>query len=434
MSGPRPGGPSADEALPVTLADVRRAAVAIAGSVLRTPLVPAPAFPGLPERGLFLKLENLQKTGAFKLRGATNRIAQLTPEEAKRGVIAASAGNHAQGVAWAARARGIPATVVMARSASPLKIRSTRELGARVVLFGADFDEANEEALRRAASDGLVYIAPFDDPAIIAGQGTIGLEIVEDVPDVRRIVVGVGGGGLAAGIAVGARGLKPDVEIVCVQPLGSDTLRASLAAGRVVVGGRPATFADGLATRHVGNLPLRLLLAHGATARVVDDRSIARASFLLLEQAKVLAEGAGAIPLAAVLADPTLADAGPTVLVISGGNLDPFLIDRVLFVGLAAEGRLLRMTASVPDAPGRLVEFLGVAAEANANVRHIVHDRDSAARGPRDVTISVELEVRDAEHGQEVVDRYAERGWAVHRTEGGNAGVREPVNRVPGID
>jgi threonine dehydratase len=424
----------ASELLPVTLADVRRAADVIRGTIRATPLIEAPAFPGLPATGLYLKLENLQRTGAFKLRGATNRISQLTPDEAKRGVIAASAGNHSQGVAWAARARGIPATVVMALSASPTKVRSTRELGARVILYGADFEEANEEALRRGKSEGLTYIAPFDDPAVIAGQGTVGLEIVEALPEVRRIVVGVGGGGLAAGIAVAARSLRPDVEIVCVQPEGADTLRASLAAGRVVLGPRPSTFADGLATRHVGELPLRLLLAHHAKAVVVDERTIARASFLLLEQAKVLAEGAGATPLAALLTDPTLADGGPTVLVVSGGNLDPFVIDRVLFVGLTEEGRLLRLTATLSDAPGRLASFLQVAADANANVRQIVHDRDSAARGPREVSISVELEVRDAEHGAEVEARFRQLGWAVQRTDGGGIPVREPVNRVSGID
>jgi threonine dehydratase len=422
------------DALPVTLDDVRRAATAIRGAVRRTPLIPAPAFPGLPTEGLYLKLENLQTTGSFKIRGATNRIAQLTPEEAKRGVIAASAGNHAQGVAWAARARGIPATVVMARAASPLKVRLTRELGARVVLFGADFDEANDEALRRATAEGLTFVPPFDDAAVIAGQGTVGLEILEDLPNVRRIVVGVGGGGLASGIAVAARGIRPDVEIVCVQPQGSDTLHASLAAGRVVVGNRPTTFADGLATRHVGNLPLRLLLAHHARSVVVDDRTIARAAFLLLEQAKVLAEGAGSVPLAALLQDPSLAEGGPTVLVVSGGNLDPFTIDRVLFAGLSAEGRILRLSATVPDAPGRLVEFLSVAAETNANVRHIVHDRDSATRGPRDVSITVELEVRDAEHGREVAAKYAERGWDVRVGEAGSTTLREPVNRAPPLN
>jgi threonine dehydratase len=417
MRSPGPGSPSEVPLPTVTLADVQAAAKAIASSVRRTPLMEAPVFPGIPPGKLYLKLENLQRTGAFKIRGATNKIAGLSREEAKRGVIAASAGNHAQGVAWAARACGIPATVVMARAASPLKVRATRELGARVVLHGTDFEEANEEALRRASAEGLVFIPAFDDAAVIAGQGTVGLEIVEDLPEVRRIIVGVGGGGLAAGIAVAARGLKPEIEIVCVQPQGSDTLRASLSQGRVVVGGRPSTFADGLATRHVGDLPFRILQEQRAKAVVVDDRTIARASFLLLEQAKVLAEGAGAVPLAAVLTDPSLAEPGPTVLVISGGNLDPFLIDRVLFAGLSAEGRLLRLTAILPDAPGRLAEFLQVAADGDANVRQIVHDRDSASRGPRDVSISVELEVRDSEHGNEVFDRYVEKGWIVQRAD-----------------
>jgi threonine dehydratase len=399
----------------VELADVERAAAVVRSAVVRTPLIEAPKFLGPDAPPFYLKLENLQRTGAFKLRGATNKIAQLTAEEARRGVIAASAGNHAQGVAYAARARGIPATIVMARSASPLKVRATEALGATVVLHGVDYEEAHEEAARRAAAEGLTEIHPFDDRFVIAGQGTVGLEIVEDLPTVRRIIVGVGGGGLAAGIAVGARGRSPGVEMVCVQPAGSDTLKASLAQGRVVLGKAPATFADGLATRHVGDLPFRLLQAHGAKAVVVDDRAIARATFLLLEQAKLIAEGAGAAPLAALLAHPELAEGGGTVLVVSGGNLDPFLLDRILFIGLAAEGRLLRIRAGLRDIPGRLKEFLDVAASASANVRHINHDRDSPDRGPGEVTVELELEVRDPEHADQVVRAYRDRGWAIER-------------------
>ncbi|HEY6237694.1 MAG TPA: pyridoxal-phosphate dependent enzyme, partial [Thermoplasmata archaeon] len=377
------GGRTSAAELPVTLADVESAARAIAGKVRTTPLIEAPRFPGLPDVPLYLKLENLQLTGAFKLRGATNRIAQLSPEQARRGVIAASAGNHSQGVAYAARLRGIPATIVMARSASPLKVRSTRALGAEVVLHGGDYEEANEEAVRRAAKDGLTLIHPFDDRAVIAGQGTVGLEIVDQLPSVRRVIAGVGGGGLLAGIGVAVRGRRPEAEIVAVQPTGSDTLRASLAQGRVTVGGRPSTFADGLATRHVGDLPFQILHALGTRAFAVDDRAIARASFLLLELAKVLAEGAGAAPLAAVLEHPELVEDGPTVLVISGGNLDPFLLDRILFIGLSAEGRLLRVRMPMPDAPGRLAEVLAVAASAGANVRHILHDREAPGRVPQ---------------------------------------------------
>jgi threonine dehydratase len=413
---------SVSEALPVPTAEVERARELLRPIVRRTPLVPAPAFPGVPAGSVYLKLENLQLTGAFKLRGASYRIAQLTPDEAPRGVITASAGNHAQGVAYAARARGIPAMIVMARSASPLKVSATRALGAEVVLHGADYEEAHEEALRRSRAEGRVYVPPFDDPFVIAGQGTVGLEIVEELPSVRRIIAGVGGGGLLAGIACAVQGRDPPIEIVGVQPSGADTLRASLEEGRVVVGGRPSTFADGLATRHVGDLPLRILRAARARAFAVDDRSIARAAFLLLEQAKVLAEGAGAAPLAGLLAHPELAEGGPTVLVVSGGNIDPFVLDRVLFIGLAAEGRLLRLRSPLRDLPGQLTEFLAVAATAGGNVRHLQHDRESPGRGPGEVVVEFELEVRDPEHAAAVEKAYREKGWPIERVPlGGDA-------------
>ena len=396
-------------------AEVESAAATIAGKVLRTPLVKAPQFSGLPDVPVYLKLENLQRTGAFKLRGALNCIAQLTEAQARRGVIAASGGNHAQGVAWAAKERGIPATIVMARSASPLKVSSTEALGATVVLEGTNYDEASDEASKRAREEGLTLIHPFDDPWIIAGQGTVGKEILEDLPSVRRIVAGVGGGGLLAGIAAAVANVTPRVDIVGIQPEGADTLRSALARHRVVLGPRPNTFADGLATRHVGELPLRLLEAAHAQAFTVDDRTIARAVFLLLEQAKVLAEGAGAAPLAGLLRYPGLVKNGPVVLVVSGGNLDPFLLDRILFIGLSAEGRLVRIKAGLRDTPGQLAEFLKIAAEANANIRHIVHGRESPDRVPGEVSVEVELEVRDAPHAARVMAEYRRRGWRVEQ-------------------
>ncbi|MGA9840529.1 MAG: threonine ammonia-lyase [Thermoplasmata archaeon] len=382
---------------------------------MRTPLIEAPRFPGLPDVPVYLKLENLQRTGAFKLRGATNRIAQLTPEEAKRGVVTASAGNHALGVAWAARARGVAATIVMAENASPLKVSLTRALGARVILHGTDYDEAHDHSVHLGEEEHLTYIHPYDDRFVIAGQGTVGLEILDDLPDVRRVIAGVGGGGLLSGIAAAIRGRGSPAEIVGVQPKGCDNLRPSLAEGRVILGTRPETFADGLATRQIGDLPFQILRAAGARAVTTDDRTIARASFLLLEQAKVLAEGAGAIPLAGLLEHPELAGDGPVVLVISGGNLDPFLLDRILFIGLAAEGRLLRLRAALRDDPGRLEEFLSVAAQEAANVRHILHGRESPDRPPGEVTVEVELEVRDAGHGDAVEAAYRQRGWAIDR-------------------
>ncbi len=400
---------------PVGRADVVEAGRRIAALVRRTPLIEAPAIAGLPAGQVYLKLESLQRTGSFKLRGAANRILALGVEEARRGVITASAGNHAQGVAYAARARGVPATIVMARGASPSKVSATRALGAGVVLHGIDFEEASEEAQRRAREEGLTYVHPFNDPGVIAGQGTVGLEILEDLPKVRRIVAGVGGGGLLAGIAAAVRGSDPPVHLVGVQPTGADTLSASLMQGRVVVGGRPNTFADGLATRHVGDLAFRILQASGTTAVAVDDRAIARAIFLLLESSKLLAEGAGAAPLAAVLEHPELLADGPTVLVLSGGNLDPFLLDRILWIGLSAEGRLLRLRSPLKDRPGQLAELLGVAAGLQANVRHIVHDRESPDRPPGEVTVEVELEVRDPSHAEEILAAYRDRGWPVVR-------------------
>ena len=406
---------SAPPELPVTLRDVEAAARDIAGKVVRTPLVRAPRIPGLPDVPIYLKLENLQHTGAFKLRGATHRIAQLSSEEAKRGVIAASAGNHAQGVAWAARARGVPATIVMAENASPLKVSLTQALGARVILKGTDYDEAHDHSVRLGAEEHLTYIHPYDDPFIIAGQGTVGLEILDDLPDVRRIVAGVGGGGLLSGIAAAVRGRGSSAEIVGVQPKGADNLRPSLEAGRIILGGRPWTFADGLATRQIGDLPFRILQAARARALTVDDRTIARASFLLLEQAKILAEGAGAIGLAALFEHESLTKDGPIVLVVSGGNLDPFLLDRILFIGLAAEGRLLRLRTPLRDLPGQLERFLAIAAREGANVRHIHHDRESPDRPPGEVSVEVELEVRDAAHGQAVETAYRQQGWSVVR-------------------
>ncbi len=401
--------------IPVSLEDIEAAARNLAGKVVRTPLIEAPHFSGLPDTPIYLKLENLQRTGAFKLRGATHRIAQLTPEEARRGVVAASAGNHALGVAWAARARGVPVTIVMAETASPLKVSLTRALGARVLLEGSNYDEAHDRSIRLAAEEGRTYIHPYDDPFVVAGQGTIGLEILEDLPNVARIVVGVGGGGLFSGIAAAVRGRGSAADLVGVQPKGADNLRPSLERGAVVPGPRPSTFADGLATRQIGDLPFRILRAAGARAFAVDDRTIARACFLLLEQAKVLAEGAGATPLAGLLEHPELARDGPVVLVVSGGNLDPFLLDRILFIGLAAEGRLLRLRATLGDVPGRLEQFLSVAAHEGANVRHILHSRESPDRPPGEVTVEVELEVRDAAHGSAVEAAYRAREWTVER-------------------
>lgn len=395
--------------------DVLAAAARLRGRVVRTPLIRAPPFPGLGDAPVYLKLENLQTTGTFKIRGAINRISQLSEEEARRGVAAASAGNHAQGVAWAARERGIPATIVMPENASPLKVTRTRGLGARVILHGTNYDEAHAYAMTLVAQERLTYIHPYEDPDIISGQGTVGLEILEDLPSVVRVMAGVGGGGLLAGIAAALHSQRSSAEVVGIQPSGSDTLRASLAAGRALEGTTPNTFADGLATRHIGRLSVEILHAVHARAFVVEDRAISRASFLLLTLAKVLAEGAGAAALAGLLEHPELAQDGPVVVVVSGGNLDPFVLERVLLIGLVTEGRLLRLRSVLRDVPGQLTAFLKVASDAGANVRHVLHEREPTDLSPGRVTVEIELEVRDTAHGDEVERAYRETDWPVHR-------------------
>jgi len=398
----------------VTLEQIRGAARSLAGEILPTPLIRAPRFPGLESVELYLKLENLQWTGSFKLRGAMNCLAHLPPETLRRGVVAASAGNHAQGVAYAGRARGIPVTVVMAQNASPLKVAATRSLGATVILQGSNYDEAKQFAVALAEREDRAFIPAFDDPHVIAGQGTVGLEILEALPATAAIVAGVGGGGLLAGIAVAARALGgPRVRIIGVQPTGVDSFRPAIEAGRVVTVAPPRTFADGLATREVGRLPLEILRAARAEAWTVEDPEIARASFLLLEQAKVLAEGAGSAPLAGLMKHADRLPDGPIVAVVSGGNLDPFVLDRVLWYGLVAEGRLLRLRALLDDRPGQLNRFLQVATDQGANIRQIHHEREAPGGGPTEVRVEVELEVEGPDHAGRLVEAYRGSGWNI---------------------
>ena len=393
--------------------DVVSARHRVEGEVVRTPLLRAPPQLVRTTTEVFLKLENLQHGGSFKVRGATNRIATLSAEQRQRGIFTASSGNHAQGVAWAARRADVPATIVMAVGASPLKVRATQALGARVVFHGEDYDDAFEHAVELGQREGLTFVHAYDDPEIIAGQATVGAEILEDLPNVRRVISGVGGGGLLSGIASALRKAGSDAEVVGVQSTGASTLQPSLHSGRLVEGARPNTFADGIATRHLGALPYRILKAAGTRAIVVEDRLLARASFLLFERAKIVAEPAGASPLAAVLAHPELLNEGPVVLVVSGGNLDPFLLERVLLIGLAEDGRLLRLKVALTDVPGRLAEFLQIAAATRANVRQVVQVRERPRQPVTEVVVEVELEVRDAAHAQELLQRYRAGGWNV---------------------
>lgn len=393
--------------------DVASAEALLAGTVVRTPLVRAPSVLTGSSCEVYLKLENLQHAGSFKVRGATNKLASLGPEERKRGVVTASSGNYAQGVAWASRALGVPATVVMAEHASPLKVRATEALGATVLRHGSDYDDAFDHAVSLARGRNLTLVHPYDDPLVVAGQATVGTEILSDLPTVSRVIAGVGGGGLLAGIASALRQRGSDAEVVGVQPSGASTLAPSLTVGHLVVGPRPSTFADGIATRHLGKLPYRILKEARARAVVVDDRLLALSVFRLMEHAKVLAEGAGAAPLAAVLNRPELLENGPVVLVVSGGNLDPLVLERIVRLGLIGDVRVYRVRATLDDLPGRLAEFFGVAAELRANVREVLHIPDRAGSTFGKAVVEVEFDVRDAEHARALLAHYRERGWSV---------------------
>lgn len=375
----------------VDLAAIRAADARIAGRIDRTPLVASRSLglrTGLP---LFLKLENLQKTGSFKVRGAFNRLSRLTATERRKGVVAASAGNHAQGVALAASVLRIGAVIVMPEGASIAKQEATRTYGAKVVISGRDFDEALTEARRIARREGRRFIHAFDDEGVIAGQGTAGLEILAERPDIETIVVPIGGGGLAAGIAVAARGLKPKISLIGI----TCSVRPTLADGIAVKG-------LGIKTRPILN---RLL------DRIVDveDEAIAEAVLLLLEHKRIIAEGAGAAPLAALL-HGKLKLRGPVCLVVSGGNIDSPVLGRVIERGLLRTGRLLRVSVRLLDRPGALARLTRDVGEAGANILHIVHDRLSVHLPINQTRVGLALETRGPAHNREILRRLRSGG------------------------
>ncbi len=382
----------------VTIEDVREAARVIAGKVSRTPLVHSQTLSRAFGAEVYLKLENLQKTGSFKLRGAANKILARRREVGPAGVVAASAGNHAQGVALAAREAGVAATVVMPRWASITKQEATRAYGGNVVIHGASVEESLERA-RELAREGRTFIHPFDDGDIMAGQGTVALEILEELPRVDVLMVPVGGGGLISGIAAVLKALRPEAALVGVQAQACPSAAAALAAGRPVsVEARPS-LADGIGVRQVGEKTLEMLRRWVDRVVTVEEEQIAAAMLMLLERRKVLAEGAGAAPLAALLNGSVILERGRTaVLVISGGNVDSPLLDRILRRGMMKNGRIMRLSVSLGDVPGSLARLLAVVARLEANVLHIVHDRQ--ARGlPMGVTcVDLELETRGHDH------------------------------------
>jgi threonine dehydratase len=398
--------------LPVSFDDVVAAADALRGVISPTPMLASRALSELIGGPVYLKCENLQRTGSFKARGAYLRISRLTEAERGRGVVAASAGNHAQGVAFAAALLGARATVVMPEGAPLPKIAATRSYGAEIILHGARVEDALARAIELASEQGSVFIHPFEHPDIIAGQGTAGLEIVEQCPGVRTIVVPVGGGGLAAGIAIAAKGADPAISIVGVQAEAVAPFPVSLAAGHPVRVESAATMADGIAVARPGELAFGILAELADRIVTVSEETLSRALLLCLERAKQVVEPAGAAGVAALMLDPRSAEP-PVVAVLSGGNIDPLLLAKVLRHGLAAAGRYLTFRCRLPDRPGALATLLGEIADLGANVLDVVHARLTPHLRVDEVEVLLQVETRGPGHCDEVIGQLRKSGYTL---------------------
>ncbi len=404
-------GPAEPVTPAVTADDVRAAAALLTGVIQRTPVEGSRALSALAGVPVVLKCENLQRAGSFKIRGAYVRMARLPAERQARGVVAASAGNHAQGVALAARLLGLDAVVYMPVDAALPKIAATREYGAEVRLHGESVDEALTAALTEAARTGAEFIHPFDHPDVVAGQGTLGLEILEQVPDVRTVLVPLGGGGLAAGVLTAVRAVRPDVRVVGVQAAGAAAYPASLAAGRPVAAPRMATMADGIAVGTPGGVPFALLHAAGTEVVTVSEEDLSRALLLVAERAKLLVEPSGAAGVAALMAYPGAFE-GPVVAVLSGGNIDPLVLLRVVRHGLASAGRYLGLRLRVDDRPGSLAGLMAQLAASGGNVMHVAHVRTGPGLALDQVEVDVQLETKGPEHCAQVVAELRAAGYA----------------------
>jgi threonine dehydratase len=396
----------------VTLADVQAARELLDGAVRLTPLEPCRPLEGKIGGPAWLKCENLQRAGAYKVRGALVRISRLSDEERARGVVAASAGNHAQGVAVAAGLLKTRATVFMPLGAPLPKVSATKGYGARVELVGATVDESLVAAAEYAAETGAVFIHPFDHADVIAGQGTVALEILEQCPDVRTIVAGVGGGGLISGIAVAAKALRPDIRIVGVQAVGANSMAQSVAAGRPIRLDKISTIADGIAVGRPGDLTFAHVNALVDDLVTVTDEDISRALLMLLERCKLVAEPAGTAAVAALMAGVAHVEP-PVVAVVSGGNIDPLLMVKVIEHGLAAAGRYLQFTVRCGDRPGQLAQVLAEIAAQGANVHDVEHRRHDPRLRLGEVEVSLSVETRGAEHSDRLLTALRRAGYTV---------------------
>ena len=393
----------------VTLQDVRAAADALRGSVVPTPCLYSRTLSSITGAQIYLKFENHQFTASFKERGALNKLLSLTPEQRQRGVIAASAGNHAQGVAYHARRLGIPAVIVMPRYTPGVKVVHTRGHGAEVILHGEVFDDAKAHARDLAQRRGLTMVHPYDDEKVIAGQGTIALEMLDAWPDLDVLVVPIGGGGMISGMAIAAGGVKPGIEVVGAQTQRFPSMYCAMKQLPPQFGS--TTIADGIAVKEPGALTLPIVRERVNDVLLVDEGDIERAIVLLLEIEKTVVEGAGAVGLATVLAHRTRFEGKRVGLVLCGGNIDPLMLADIIERGMVRTGRLTRLTVELRDLPGALARVTAVLAEQNANIEEIFHQRASTNLPVQTVEVDFVLETRDPEHVQQVIQALAAGGF-----------------------
>jgi threonine dehydratase len=395
--------------LAVSFEDVRRAQLAIAGEVMRTPAIAAPALSEITGAEIVLKLETMHPTGSFKERGALAKLKSLDAAQRRAGVIAMSAGNHAQGVAYHARRLGIPATIVMPEGTPFIKVERTAAYGARVVLRGEGLTEARRAAEAIADAEGLALVHPYDDPFIIAGQGTIGLELLEDRPDLDQIIVPIGGGGIIAGTAIGAKGLKPAVEVIGVEAALYPSMHHAIRGLAEEKGG--PTLAEGIAVKEPGRLTRAIVEALVADILLVDERQLEGAIETLVEVQKLVVEGAGAAPLAALLAAPERFRAKRVALVLCGGNIDSRLLASILMRGLVRGGRLVRIRAEISDAPGVLAKIARTIGEKGGNIVEIYHHRLFQDVPVKLAEVDVVIETRNAAHVGEIIETLRRSGF-----------------------
>lgn len=397
----------------IGLADVWAARERIRESIYYSPCPHSEVLSGLTGQHVYLKLENLQMTGSFKERGALNRIAMLTPEQAARGVIAASAGNHAQGVAHHATRRGIRSLIVMPQQTPLVKVTATRNFGAEVVLHGANYDEAHAEARRICAGNGMTFIHPFDDAAVMAGQGTIGLELLEQVPKMEVVVVPIGGGGLIGGIACAVKESRPEVKVIGVQTARLPSMVVAMEQHRPATIEPATTIADGIAVRRAGDVTFPMVARYVDEIVTVDEDEIASAILVLLEREKTLAEGAGAAALAALLQKKSqlIAPGAHTAVLVCGGNIDVTLLSRIIERGLVQDGRLIRLRIHLLDKPGALAELTRLIAQHRANIVDTLHNRAYYGVNLGDTVIDITMETRGREQVSELLEALTAEGY-----------------------